>query len=211
MRLVNKDKAITIANYILNTVPKLISNISIVESTNELKILTNKENLNNLLIFLKTHSFLQFKSLQDVFAVDYLDYVYSSSLQLENGLIFNKKERFQINYYVLSIINEVRCLIKINNCENTSIDSVSNIYNSACWLEREIWDMFGLYFKNHPDLRRILSDYGFEGYALRKDFPLSGFTEVSYTTELKKITLKPLELTQEYRVFDFVSPWDIKK
>ena len=74
-----------------------------------------------------------------------------------------------------------------------------------------LWDLFGIYFKNHPDLRRILTDYGFEGHALRKDFPLSGYTEIMYTTELKKITVKPLELSQEYRAFDFVSPWDIKK
>ena len=86
--------------------------------------------------------------------------------------------------------------------------SLNSLFPSANWLERETWDMFGVFFKNHPDLRRILTDYGFEGFPLRKDFPLSGYTEVRYDDEKKRVVLEPLQITQEYRYFDFLSPWE---
>lgn len=222
-----KDKGVHLANLILKLVPNLVKQIQIVENTGELRILTDVSKINNLLAFLKNHSALHFQALQDLFAVDYLDFSFCSPNNLienvnknrerEGGYVstdiyeVNKDERFQVNYYLLSVPFETRILIKVNLGNLTFVDSASNIYNSASWLEREVWDLFGIYFKNHPDLRRILTDYGFEGHALRKDFPLSGYTEIMYTTELKKITVKPLELTQEYRAFDFVSPWDIKK
>ena len=92
--------------------------------------------------------------------------------------------------------------------EITSIESITSIYNSADWWEREIWDLFGIFFNNHPDLRRILTDYGFEGYPLRKDFPLSGYVEVRYDERQKRVICESLELAQEFRTFDFLSPWN---
>jgi NADH-quinone oxidoreductase subunit C len=92
--------------------------------------------------------------------------------------------------------------------EEAVVKSASSIYKSSLWLEREIWDMFGIFFSEHPDLRRILTDYGFEGFPLRKDFPLSGFNEVRYDDEVKRIIYEPIEITQEFRSFDFLSPWE---
>jgi len=191
------------ASIISKCVPNLINQIQIVDN-GDLRIITSTTKLVRLLKFLKHSSNLQFKALQDLFGVDLIDY---TSLAYP----INLNSRFQINYYLLSYLLKVRILIKVQLDELNSLESITFLYNSASWLEREVWDLFGIYFKNHPDLRRILTDYGFEGYPLRKDFPLTGYTEVVYTTELKKITLKPVELAQEYRAFDFVSPWDTRR
>jgi NADH-quinone oxidoreductase subunit C len=101
---------------------------------------------------------------------------------------------------------EIRILIKVPIVNNV-IESIINLFNSANWLEREVWDLFGIIFRNHSDLRRILTDYGFEGYPLLKLFPLSGYFELFYTNELKKVSFKEIELTQEYRIFEFQNPW----
>jgi NADH-quinone oxidoreductase subunit C len=98
--------------------------------------------------------------------------------------------------------------VKLTTDENTPVASVSGVFSSAIWLEREAWDMFGIFFANHPDLRRILTDYGFEGHPLRKDFPLTGFKEVRYDEEQKRVVYEPVKLTQEFRRFDFMSPWE---
>ena len=126
----------------------------------------------------------------------------------------NRKFRFEIVYNFLNINYNARLFILLNLNENTLINyninfvnSCSLIYKSANWLERENWDMFGIFFFNHPDLRRILTDYGFEGYPLRKDFPLTGFLELRYDEEQKSIIYENVELTQEFRFFDFESPW----
>lgn len=208
MRFKTKEKGLHLAILLLKTVPNFIDQIQIIEHTGELRILINSSNLNALLLFLKNHNAMQFKALQDLFAIDYVDYSAFNNLVVYE---LNKNERFQLNYYLLNLDFEIRILIKLNISNLNFVSSVSSIYNSAAWLEREIWDLFGVYFKDHPDLRRILTDYGFEGHALRKDFPLTGYTEIMYTTELKKISVKPLELSQEYRAFDFLSPWDIKQ
>jgi NADH/F420H2 dehydrogenase subunit C len=139
---------------------------------------------------LKDDEKLQFVQLLDLFAVDYP----------------KSSQRFELNYSLLSVVNNVRLLLK-SFPEKDWTHSVSSLYPSAVWLEREVWDMFGIFFYGHPDLRRILTDYGFEGYPLRKDFPLSGYSEVRYDEEKKKIVSEPLRLTQEFRYFDFVSPW----
>lgn len=200
----NQKGGLYAAYIIINSVPNLIDSVHVYEELGQIHILTSRSKINKLLYFIKSHTLLQFKSLQDIYALDLLEYD-ASPFEL------NKEQRFQVDYLLLSVYNQLRILIKVNISNNSYIDSSSNIYNSAVWLEREIWDLFGLYFKNHPDLRRILTDYGFEGHPLRKDFPLSGFTEILYTTEEKKISVKPLELTQEYRGFNFISPWDIRK
>ena len=119
-----------------------------------------------------------------------------------------KEKRFKIVYLLLSHENNLRILININIDEKTPAPSITKIFPSANWMEREVFDMYGISFKDHPDLRRILTDYGFEGFPLRKDFPLTGHTEVRYSEDKKKVISEPVRLDQEYRDFDFESPWE---
>jgi NADH-quinone oxidoreductase subunit C len=119
-----------------------------------------------------------------------------------------KEKRFQVNYLLSSLKFNFRIIIRVYVMENEGIDTVSTLYASAGWLEREVWDMFGVFFKNNNDLRRILTDYGFEGHPLRKDFPMTGFVEIRYDDTEKKIVQELLEVSQEYRVFNFKSPWE---
>lgn len=111
-------------------------------------------------------------------------------------------------YNLLSVRYNARIRVKTYTDELTPIESATCLYNSANWFEREAWDMFGIFFANHPDLRRILTDYGFEGHPFRKDFPLSGYVEVRYDDELRRVVSEPVEMTQEFRRYDFSSPWD---
>jgi NADH dehydrogenase (ubiquinone) Fe-S protein 3 len=142
--------------------------------------------------FLRDHINSQFKILIDVTAVDYP----------------SRTLRFEIVYNLLTIQYNSRIRIKSCLDEITPIDSVTNLFSSAGWWEREVWDMFGIFFSNHPDLRRILTDYGFEGHPLRKDFPLSGYVEVRFDDSEKRVRTEPIELDQELRYFDFSSPWE---
>ena len=150
------------------------------------------ENLYSTILYLKTNNKCRFKQLIDITAVDYPE----------------KEKRFKLVYLLLSHENNLRILININIDEKTSVPSITKIFPSANWMEREVFDMYGISFKNHPDLRRILTDYGFKGYPLRKDFPLTGHTEVRYSEEKKKVIYEPVKLDQEYRHFDFKSPWE---
>jgi NADH dehydrogenase (ubiquinone) Fe-S protein 3 len=143
--------------------------------------------------FLKMHTNTQFKMLIDVTAVDYP----------------SRPKRFEIVYNLLSLQYNARIRIKTEVDEITPIESLTPLYNSANWFERETWDMFGICFLHHPDLRRILTDYGFEGHPLRKDFPLTGFIEFRYDDSKKRVISEPLEMTQEFRYFDFASPWEL--
>ena len=115
--------------------------------------------------------------------------------------------RFSVVYDLLSLVYNVRIRIKVFVDAVTPVFSICSVYKCADWWEREVWDMFGIYFENHPDLRRILTDYGFEGYPLRKNFPLSGFVEVRYDEVYKRVITEPVVLTQEYRTFKFTLPW----
>jgi len=151
--------------------------------------------LKQTILFLKDHENCLFKVLIDIFAVDYP----------------NKEERFELVYCLLSIKYNSRLKVKTFVDEFTPIESIVDLYQAANWLEREVWDMHGVYIEQHPDLRRILTDYGFEGYPLRKDFPLSGYTEVRYDDSQKRVIYEPLELSQEFRVFNFNSPWELKE
>ena len=185
-----------LANYLIKIVPSFIDkNIQINIKENILIINTTKEALLNLLLFLKNNQFLQFKTLVSITAVDYP----------------KKKNRFEINYFLLSYKLNTRIIIKLETNDTTPVPSITSIYKGANWYEREVWDLFGVFFSNHPDLRRILTDYGFEGFPFRKDFPQTGFVEVRYDDEKKYVTYESLELTQEFRSFDFVNPWsDLK-
>ena len=150
------------------------------------------EALYSTILYLKTNNKCRFKQLIDITAVDYPE----------------KEKRFKIVYLLLSHENNLRILINIKIDEKTSVPSITKIFPSANWMEREVFDMYGISFKDHPDLRRILTDYGFKGYPLRKDFPLTGHTEVRYSEEHKKVVYEPVKLDQEYRNFDFKSPWE---
>tara|TARA_B100000686_G_scaffold321969_1_gene375205 strand:+ start:381 stop:986 length:606 start_codon:yes stop_codon:yes gene_type:complete len=148
--------------------------------------------LTSTILFLKTNSKSKFKQLIDITAVDFPE----------------KEKRFKIVYLLLSHENNLRILINTYVSEKTKVQSITKIFPSANWMEREVFDMYGISFEDHPDLRRILTDYGFEGYPLRKDFPLSGHTEVRYSETKKKVVSEPVKLDQEYRDFDFDSPWE---
>jgi NADH dehydrogenase (ubiquinone) Fe-S protein 3 len=178
------------SQYLLQLLP--IINYTIYK--NELCINIPSNKLFPVLFFLKNHTNAQFKMLSDICAVDYI----------------NKKKRFELIYNLLSVRFNSRIKIKISITELELVDSITEIYKTANWSEREIWDMFGIFFLNHPDLRRILTDYGFEGHPLRKDFPLSGFLEVYYNEFKKRVVYEPINLSQQYRLFDFNSPWNKK-
>ena len=158
----------------------------------QLFIEVHVEDIIATVLFLKTNKKCKFKQLIDITAVDYLQ----------------KEKRFKIVYLLLSHENNLRIIINVNIEEKEIVPSITKIFPSANWMEREVFDMYGISFKEHPDLRRILTDYGFDGYPLRKDFPLTGHTEVRYSEEKKKVIYEPVKLDQEYRDFDFESPWE---
>ena len=159
---------------------------------NQLFIDIKVEDLKSIIIFLKTNNKCRFRQLIDITAVDYID----------------KEQRFKIVYLLLSHENNLRIVINADIEEGKAVPSITKIFTSSNWMEREVFDMYGISFEGHPDLRRILTDYGFEGYPLRKDFPLTGHTEVRYSEEKKKVISEPVKLDQEYRNFDFESPWE---
>tara|TARA_B100000029_G_C17136090_1_gene800596 strand:+ start:45 stop:653 length:609 start_codon:yes stop_codon:yes gene_type:complete len=158
----------------------------------QLFINIDAEDLISTILYLKTNDKCKFKQLIDITAVDYPE----------------KEKRFKVVYMLLSHENNLRVILNINVDETTEVYSITKIFPSSNWMEREIFDMYGITFKDHPDLRRILTDYGFEGYPLRKDFPLTGHTEVRYSEDKKKVISEPVKLDQEYRNFDFDSPWE---
>tara|TARA_B100000989_G_scaffold72618_1_gene51008 strand:+ start:3663 stop:4265 length:603 start_codon:yes stop_codon:yes gene_type:complete len=152
---------------------------------------SERENLIENITQLKKNSNLKFRQLIDILAVDYPNY----------------EKRFEVIYLLLSHENNFRIIVKTIVEENEKISTLTNIFPSANWLEREVFDMNGIEFDKHPDLRRILTDYEFEGFPLRKDFPLTGYKEVRYDPEIKKVVYEPVKLQQAYRDFDFKSPW----
>ena len=158
---------------------------------NQLFITLNVENLISSILFLKTNEKCKFKQLIEITAVDYPE----------------REKRFKIVYLLLSHEKNLRIIINIDIDEKVLLPSITKIFPSANWMEREVFDMYGISFKDHPDLRRILTDYGFEGFPLRKDFPLTGHTQVRYSEDKKKVISEPVKLDQDYRNFDFSSPW----
>jgi NADH-quinone oxidoreductase subunit C len=158
----------------------------------ELLIETSEEELINVILFLKSNDKLKFRQLIDIAGVDYPE----------------EEKRFKLVYLLLSHENNIRIKISINFEIEKKIPTITKIYPSANWMEREVFDMYGIEFTGHPDLRRILTDYNFEGHPLRKDFPLTGFNEVRYSEKEKKVIYEPVKLEQNYRDFDFESPWE---
>ena len=159
---------------------------------NHLYLKIEVEDLIDVLVFLKNNSSTKFRQLTDITAVDYPD----------------EKNRFNLIYLLLSHEFNNRIILNYSINENEIIPSITDIFPSANWMEREVFDMYGIKFKNHPDLRRILTDYNFEGFPLRKDFPLTGHNEVRYSEGEKKVIYEPVKLEQNYRNFDYESPWE---
>ena len=164
---------------------------SVVEN-DELLIEVVENNLTEVVQFIKSNEKLKFRQLIDIAGVDYPD----------------EEKRFNLIYLFLSHENNSRLKLLVKIETSHAINSITKIFPSANWMEREVFDMYGIKFKNHPDLRRILTDYGFKGHPLRKDFPLTGFNEVRYSEKEKKVVYEPVKLEQNYRNFDFESPWE---
>ena len=159
---------------------------------NQIYIEIQDNDLTEVILFLKTNSTAKFRQLIDITAVDYP----------------SRDRRFKMVYLLLSHETNSRIVINYNIKEGEIVSSLTSIFPSANWMEREVFDMYGIEFKNHPDLRRILTDYNFKGYPLRKDFPLTGHHEVRYSEDEKKVVYEPVKLEQNYRNFDYESPWE---
>jgi NADH-quinone oxidoreductase subunit C len=162
------------------------------EAHGELTVLVTRESLLPLLQHLREDRALQFISFVDLCGVDYPE----------------REERFEVVYHLLSPRRNARIRVKVSTSEGIALPSATGIWAGADWFEREAWDMYGVLFTGHPDLRRLLTDYGFDGHPQRKDFPLTGYVEARYDDEAKRVVYEPVELRQEYRNFDFLSPWE---
>jgi NADH-quinone oxidoreductase subunit C len=174
---------------LLNQLIPVVISVDRNEVEHEFQI--NNQNLLQLMTFLKNHCLLRLNNLIEITSVD-----------LPNNAL-----RFSVNYFLLSIDYNTRARISLQTNELHPVISATSIFNSANWMEREIFDLFGIFFVDHPDLRRILTDYGFIGHALRKDFPLSGFVDIFYNDAKKLLVYEPVELAQSFRKFSFLSPW----
>ncbi len=185
-----------LGDYLINCLPKFIDNVTISRGKELFLNLKNHEGILPTMKFLRDHSKCQFKQLVELTAVDYSN---------------RPNSRFEMIYCLLSHNLNSRLTVQCPvDSDLNYVPSLSDIYSSAIWSEREVFDMFGILFTNHPDLRRILTDYGFKGHPLRKDFPLTGFVEVRWDEEKKRIIEEKLELAQEFRNFDFPSPVNLK-
>ncbi len=176
--------------YLKNTIGKAISSATI--ERGELTLVVKRASIRDVIGFLRDDATCGFKQLIDICGADYPD----------------RDRRFDIIYHLLSLNHNTRIRVIVRTDENNPVDTVSDIFSTANWFEREVWDMYGVYFNNHPDLRRILTDYGFDGHPLRKDFPLTGFVEVRYDEEEKRVVYEPVKLSQDFRKFDYLSPWE---
>ncbi|MEE9140708.1 MAG: NADH-quinone oxidoreductase subunit C [Alphaproteobacteria bacterium] len=179
-----------LGDYIVAALPETVLGAEVTRG--ELVITTMPQSIVKVLTFLRDDSNCLFKQLVDLCGVDYPD----------------RGRRFEVVYNLLSLTQNQRVRVKLSVDEGTPVPSVTRVFSSAGWYEREAWDLYGIYFSDHPDLRRILTDYGFEGHPQRKDFPLTGYVELRYDDEQKRVVYEPVKLTQEFRNFDFLSPWE---
>jgi NADH/F420H2 dehydrogenase subunit C len=175
---------------LIKTLPNVIKKAYIFKD--QMFITVSKNDIVLILTYLKLHTTHQYSTLMDFTCIDFP----------------NKIKRFVLVYNLMSYRFNTRLIIQTQVSEFDALESMVAVHPAANWLEREIWDMFGVFFSNHPDLRRILTDYGFEGFPLRKDFPLMGFVEVRYDDQKKAIVYEPVELSQQYRTFKFNNPWE---
>lgn len=158
----------------------------------ELVVVARPDSIPRVMRFLRDDSQCLFKMVVDVCGADYPE----------------RPKRFDVVYNLLSLSHNQRIRVKVRVGEDEAVPSIAALYPTAAWFERETWDLYGVFFSDHPDLRRILTDYGFEGHPLRKDFPLTGHVEVRYDDEQRRVVYEPVHLTQEFRSFDFLSPWE---
>ena len=179
-----------LGNYVAQALPDAVLSADV--ARDELIVRAHRAAVVRVLTFLRDDSNCQFAQLVDLCGADYPD----------------REERFEIVYNLLSLRQNLRIRVKVATDEDTPVPSACAVYPGADWFERETWDMYGVLFTGHPDLRRILTDYGFEGHPLRKDFPTTGFVEVRYDDAAKRVVYEPVELKQEFRNFDFMSPWE---
>lgn len=179
-----------LGEYIVGALPQDMGQAEVIRD--ELVLEVPRDDIVKVLTGLRDDTNCQFRQLVDLCGVDYPD----------------REERFEVVYHLLSLRQNQRIRVKVHTDESTPVPSVTGVFSSAGWWEREAWDLYGILFSGHPDLRRILTDYGFEGHPLRKDFPLTGHVEVRYDDELKRVVYEPVKLTQEFRDFDFLSPWE---
>jgi NADH-quinone oxidoreductase subunit C len=179
-----------LGEYVQAAMPEQVESVD--ASRDELVIIVRRESVVRVLTFLRDDVNCQFKQLVDVCGVDYP----------------GRAERFEVVYNLLSLSHNRRIRVKLRTDERMAVPTVTGVFNSAGWWEREAYDLYGIWFRDHPDLRRILTDYGFDGHPLRKDFPLTGYVEVRYDDEQKRIVYEPVKLTQDFRNFDFLSPWE---
>ena len=179
-----------LGEYIQSALPEAVSDVS--QDHDELIVVSSCAGLIRLMTFLRDDSNCLFKVLVDICGVDYPERV----------------ERFDIVYNLLSLRFNQRVRVKVRVSEDIIVPSVSSVFSAANWYERETWDLYGVMFSDHPDLRRLLTDYGFEGHPMRKDFPLTGHVEVRYDEAQKRVVYEPVKLTQAFRSFDFMSPWE---
>ncbi|XP_017469742.1 PREDICTED: NADH dehydrogenase [ubiquinone] iron-sulfur protein 3, mitochondrial [Rhagoletis zephyria] len=177
--------------YVAECLPKYVQKVQLTAG-DELEILIAPEGVVPVLQFLKDNHLAQFSNLVDIAGMD----------------VPSRQFRFEVIYNLLSLRYNSRVRVKTYTDELTPLDSCNEVFKAANWYEREIWDMYGVFFANHPDLRRILTDYGFEGHPQRRDFPLSGYVELRYDDEKKRVVCEPLELAQEFRKFDLSAPWE---
>ena len=179
-----------LGEYVLGALPEMVSGAEVAHG--ELTIEVNWDAIVTVLTFLRDDTNCQFRQLIDICGVDYP----------------GRERRFEVVYHLLSLRQNQRIRVKLSTDESTPVPSATGVFSAAGWWEREAWDLYGILFSGHPDLRRILTDYGFEGHPLRKDFPLTGHVEVRYDDEQKRVVYEPVKLTQEFRSFDFLSPWE---
>ena len=179
-----------LGDYLKNTISDAVETVT--HDRDQLIVVCKRDEIAALLTYLRDDSNCLFKVLLDICGVDYPE----------------REKRFEVVYHLQSLRLNQRIRVKVECGENDIIPSVSGVFSSANWYERETWDFFGIMFSDHPDLRRLLTDYGFDGHPLRKDFPLTGYVEVRYDEEQKRVVYEPVKLTQAFRSFDFMSPWE---
>jgi NADH-quinone oxidoreductase subunit C len=179
-----------LADHVAQSLPDAVLETTVAKG--ELTLLVRSDSVVKVMAWLRDDSNCQFRLLIDVCGVDHPE----------------RPQRFDVVYHLLSIKHNQRVRVKVHTDEATPVPSVTGVFSAAGWFERETWDMYGVMFADHPDLRRLLTDYGFEGHPLRKDFPLTGHVEVRYDEAQKRVVYEPVKLPQEFRSFDFMSPWE---